>query len=164
MVEGCAKGDLKDIKYNNNYIHAEDYKLWSDMMKYGNMHNIPKVLLKYRITPGQITSKYGNVSVEVSTKIRREYINKFFRSQGLEINVPLSITLYDIKEIEKLSKVSPKIINSIKESYYLSLDKYTLGSLLYFLISLDYIHYPYKLKDFLRIVHCHLKENKDKWL
>ena len=155
---------VKSIKYNKDFIHAEDYKLWAEFLQYGKAVNIAKVLLKYRITPEQITSKYGDISVEISKKVRREYINDFFIKNNIRQEVPSKILLGDIKALQYISNSSSKSINAIRESYYLSLERYTFKTFIYFLFSFDYIYYPYSLKDFLRIIRCHIKENREKWL
>jgi glycosyltransferase involved in cell wall biosynthesis len=155
---------VKSIKYNKDFIHAEDYKLWAEFLQHGKAVNIAKVLLKYRVTAEQITSKYGDISVETSKKVRREYINDFFIKNNITQEVPSKILLDDIKALQYISNSSSKSINAIRESYYLSLEKYTFKTFIYFLFSFDYLYYPYSLKDFLRIIRCHIKENREKWL
>lgn len=48
----------KPIKYDENVIYAQDYSLWVEILKYGEISNIGEVLLKYRITEGQISSAH----------------------------------------------------------------------------------------------------------
>jgi len=152
---------LKKVLYNKDYTHAEDYKLWMELLSYGKVYNIPKTLLKYRITAEQITSIYGEDSVIISKKIRREYIDDFYKSQNINFCIPKNITIEDIKKINIIEK--KKIINSIKYVYYLSLDRYSFFSLVSFLISFDYFKYPYTVKEFLRVIYFHFK-NQEKWL
>jgi len=150
--------------YDNHYTHAEDYKLWMDLMSEGEMYNIPKVLLKYRVTPEQITSAFKNESIIISKQIRREYINMIFYSINSKLKVPCNIYLKDIRSLENISGVNKTIINSIRQVYYLSLDQYSFSSFLNFLLSGDYLFYPYSLKSFFRILYYHFKKNSPKWL
>src|SRR5690606_1551507 len=43
------------ILYKNDYLFAEDYKLWSELSHYGKLENLKEVLLDYRIHKHQIT-------------------------------------------------------------------------------------------------------------
>ena len=51
-------GGYKDFKHN------EDYELWTRVLKDSEGHNLPEVLLKYRIHPHQITRK-NNIKMKV---------------------------------------------------------------------------------------------------
>jgi len=44
-----------NIRYNSEFIHAEDYNLWVDLSNYTKFANIQKVLLKYRYLGKSIT-------------------------------------------------------------------------------------------------------------
>ena len=41
--------------YDNNYLHSEDYKLYSDLIKTSKITNLPNFLIKYRHVPGAIS-------------------------------------------------------------------------------------------------------------
>lgn len=43
------------INYSKDYLHVEDYFLWSEINKYSKLANIPYYLLDYRVHPNQIT-------------------------------------------------------------------------------------------------------------
>jgi len=47
------------IKYDKDYMPAEDYRMWYEFSKVGKLHNLSTILLHYRIHPHQISS-YGN--------------------------------------------------------------------------------------------------------
>jgi glycosyltransferase involved in cell wall biosynthesis len=155
---------IKKKMYNKKYIHAEDYKLWMELMSEGEMYNIPKVLLRYRITPDQITSVYGKDSLKVSRKIRREYIDKIFLRMNINMTVPDKISLKDIKKLKIESLGSSNTLNTIRQVYYLSLEKYSWMTLLSFLMSKDYLHFPYGAKDVLRVIYFHIRKDSEKWL
>lgn len=65
------------IRYDHNYIFAEDYKFWTELAKYGPLTNIPLVLLKYRISKTQVSCVHKNQQVSISQKISREMISYF---------------------------------------------------------------------------------------
>ena len=73
---------MRRIVFNNNlgmlykegYPRAEDYKLWTDFASKGfHFANIPKVLLKYRLSDTQITSNKKIEMANSTFKIQKEY-------------------------------------------------------------------------------------------
>ncbi len=44
--------------YRASYLHAEDIDLWLRLSETGKVANLPEVLLDYRITPGQTSSRH----------------------------------------------------------------------------------------------------------
>ncbi len=61
--------------YKKGYSCAEDYKLWIDLISKGLLFgNIPKVVLKYRLSNMQVTSVNKKKMFESSIKIQVEYI------------------------------------------------------------------------------------------
>lgn len=45
-----------NLLYDEKYIYSQDFDMWSRVSDYGNVHIIPKVLLKYRIHNKQIST------------------------------------------------------------------------------------------------------------
>ncbi len=43
------------LSYDSKFEPAEDYELWSRILNFGNLHNIQKPLLQYRVHDGQIS-------------------------------------------------------------------------------------------------------------
>lgn len=72
--------DKYHLKYNKNYLHAEDYKFWVDFSKYTKFANIPKVLLKYRYLDTSVSRLADNAKDEERYKtissISNEVIDK----------------------------------------------------------------------------------------
>lgn len=66
------------ITYNPEFMHLEDYKFVIDCINNGiKIHNIPHILLKYRISPTQVTSINFNNQLEKNRKLRTEWISLF---------------------------------------------------------------------------------------
>lgn len=150
------------IIYNAKYIHAEDYKFWLELLKVGKVYNIGKVLLKYRTSQEQISNKYSKEQACTSQKIRREFIKNYLDHGIIENSINIE-TIKKLKLIQNMNK--DNIISSIIYAIYLSLDKYDLKSLLYFIFSFDYLKYPYNLKEFIRVIFKHIKPKRfHKWL
>lgn len=109
---------LREIKSNNffysrNFVHLEDYELWTRIMNYGQLANMSDVLLSYRIGRDNITA--------VNWKGRGERLKKVFAGilQSLEIepsveNLKLHLELSggadNIDNIRSLKKYSELLL------------------------------------------------------
>ncbi len=76
---------LQHIKFNANYPHAEDYKLWKDIAQYYTLANIPEYLLNYTEHDGQITETQKTNMNATSFKINKEWLYE------LDLYLPLEI-------------------------------------------------------------------------
>ncbi len=65
------------IKYDQDFIHAEDYKLWFDLSQIGKIANLGEILLDYRISDGQISTKFRNEQLQTTKKIRKEIVDSY---------------------------------------------------------------------------------------
>ncbi len=50
--------DDNNIRINENLYSAEDYQLWVDLSRFGDIRNIEKVLFNYRLRDGQMSQIY----------------------------------------------------------------------------------------------------------
>lgn len=66
--------DKIPVYYEEDYIYAEDYKLWMVMLQHGlRLDNIPTLLLEYRVSAGQNSNKYIVQQQQTVQKIKEEY-------------------------------------------------------------------------------------------
>jgi hypothetical protein len=65
-----------NIYYSNDFKHAEDYQLWTQLSFHGNFLNVSKPLLMYRSHPNQISAINKSTQSEINHKIRNAYLNK----------------------------------------------------------------------------------------
>jgi len=72
------KNVFKDhqVFYDKDFIHAEDYKLWTDLRAFGEYLNIDKPLLKYRHHASQISNQKNESQLVISKRIREIYLEK----------------------------------------------------------------------------------------
>ncbi len=66
----------KQVFYDKDFIHAEDYKLWTDLCTFGEYLNIDKPLLKYRYHASQISNQKKESQLSISKRIRENYLEK----------------------------------------------------------------------------------------
>lgn len=62
--------DKYQLCYNEEYMPAEDYKLWYDLSKVGEFRNLPNVLLRYRIHPHQISACKNDLQRQRANAVR----------------------------------------------------------------------------------------------
>lgn len=70
-----------NIKYNENYIFAQDYRMWVDCSKEGELCNVPEVLFKYRIHGKAVSSDKKSIQNECAKNIMAEQLSRL----GLEL-------------------------------------------------------------------------------
>lgn len=98
---------IHSIKYNKAYRHAEDLKFWTELIKIGSFYNVPERLLKYRITPDQISNKHSKSQYHMAQKIRHEYLLYISKLLGINVN---NIKLKDLRVIESQNLFNPKFL------------------------------------------------------
>lgn len=75
------------IRYKSEYVHAEDYNLWAQLIKVTKIHNLTDTLLRYRWHGGNISSVYNDIQAKSTARIRREMLE--FLSEIPEIQKKL---------------------------------------------------------------------------
>lgn len=143
-----------NIRYDINYIHAEDYKFWYDLSKIGLLANIRKPLIMYRCSTEQVSQKHKETQNRTSCKIKELILKDFLN--GIEI--PSTI---DISYIRNLSK---KLKNNNRNSIILFLllmsqKHYNFQSFLGFIGSLIYIRKGFNWKLLSAILWKYLNHN-----
>jgi len=97
-----------NLKYED-FKYAEDYELWSRCIKKCQMHNIPEVLLEYRITPTSITHSKGQELKETVKKIFAKMVHEMnldFDEDMFWVHRAIGdeISLKEISEIRRVRK------------------------------------------------------------
>lgn len=75
--------ETKNIKYNVSYSNSQDYMLWSEIQSITCMANIPKILLRYRISEGSI----GSLTDKSKSNARYNLIKPIYSKFLKELNV-----------------------------------------------------------------------------
>lgn len=139
------------LSYDIEYDNAEDYKLWSDLSKYGHFHNIPEILLEYRQNYNGVSNTKAQNQIRLSREIRRALINEYISSiLNHQYILPDKIYLDDLKFIRKQICKGVVLDDNILTSCYLSLSANNIKAFVFFLFSFDFMRVtPYY---FIRIV------------
>ncbi len=71
--------EKNDLRYDESMKKAQDYKLWSDCLKYGaEIRVFPEVLISYRIHDGQISNMQGGEQLYFVHRIREGLIREIY--------------------------------------------------------------------------------------
>lgn len=82
------------LKYDKDYVYAEDYKLWTEAAKCGGTFFIEaQPLLYYRVSKGQISNVKHIEQRGISNKIKKEILEHLFN-----LNKDVYSTLHNLNE------------------------------------------------------------------
>lgn len=137
-----------EVRYDADYPHAEDYKMWIDLSLLGEFYNIQEPLLRYRLSDGQVSSKYKNNQRCTALICRRLYISKRLRDSDLDRMIELGVDVKTIRYI-KQNRYPKQLI----ELSYFSLAYYDLKSFLYLFVSGDFICFKFLTLLALSLIH-----------
>jgi glycosyltransferase involved in cell wall biosynthesis len=104
---------LNNIIYNEEFYPAEDYYLWLQLSTVTDFHNIPRILLKYRINENQLSTINNEKQFHISQKIRLKSILKIPNLNPLEVKNLLTFDL-EINKAFSLLKTITKENKKIK--------------------------------------------------
>jgi glycosyltransferase involved in cell wall biosynthesis len=76
---------FKEYKYCKDFEYVEDLELWIRCILNDKLiGNVPEVLLKYRISEGQITQRKNLIQKKLSNKIRGIYFSSKFHNSNVD--------------------------------------------------------------------------------
>jgi len=118
------KSHLGSLRFENQYVPAEDYGLWSQLIAKTMFYNIPESLLQYRWHPNNISqTKEENLkkSEVIIKKKQLENLGILFNNANINyylnaVNLTRGLNKYEIiKTVEASKKI--KILNANKQFY-----------------------------------------------
>ncbi len=107
------------LKYDESYLHAEDYNLWTRAAKVGKLANIDEVLLHYRLEGQNITINNWHTRENRLKKIASELLQGLglqANEENLLIHIALSGNSIKINDLSALKKYSDLLILKNKEN------------------------------------------------
>ena len=122
-----------NISYDKQFVHAEDYKLWTDLSHIGEYLNVDKPLLKYRHHASQISNQKHEFQLNISKLIREHYLQK--------LNFTLSEAQFEVVNIIG-NNTFIKSVELLKE----------IESCLLHLKEQNDVHYPFNDASFKRFL------------
>lgn len=74
MLRKQVLDDHPAIRYDSNYLHVEDYKMWFEISKVTKLANLDECLLTYRFHSSQISTRFKEVQEEAVSRIKKEIV------------------------------------------------------------------------------------------
>ncbi len=100
--------DKNNLQYNENYPHAEDFKLWVELAKDNELTNIPEILFLHRLHKKSISAQNAALQQLISDKILFECLGEdfdFFDKSCLQAALKylngIPLNLNEIRAIER---------------------------------------------------------------
>lgn len=85
-----------ELKYDEEFVHAQDYDLWLMMAIKGcKFYVIPKPLLYYRKSKNQITRSKSESQTNFKNKAKQKFLKKYFLDAGFEDQTIISNTFLE---------------------------------------------------------------------
>lgn len=94
-----------ELRFEKEYIHAEDFALWNKMAEVTQLSVLPEILVHKRVHPEQISVKHTPIQLKISSDIRRLLIKNMSVNPSDE-----EIALYD----NFLEDIIPNTFGSLK--------------------------------------------------
>ena len=132
------KDVLTEFRYNANYIHAEDYFLWSEIAFKYPVANLPEILIQYRAHQQSVSKQNQQKQIDTTKKIYAYHLSKLNIVPSVsELNLhfkllqkPKQIAIFNKNErrnikiwIERLLKQN-KLLNVYDQEYFATRLKY----------------------------------------
>jgi glycosyltransferase involved in cell wall biosynthesis len=76
--------DKYNLKYNIEYVNAQDYELWSRVSAVTKLANISKILLRYRVVNDSITVIANNEKKELRYKLLSGVFNSYIEKLNIK--------------------------------------------------------------------------------
>lgn len=116
--------------FKHDYLHAEDYELWTRIVFETKIANIPEYLLDYRIHDEQISTIHTNDQIRAASSIKINYLRRYF-PEDLDLFLPAFKIELDVENSfnQKINSIS-KLFDSNAVRHYFegdNLDRYLIS-------------------------------------
>jgi glycosyltransferase involved in cell wall biosynthesis len=110
--------DRIGVKYSDKFMHIEDWDLWCRLIPHTKFHNLPDVLIQYRVEGQNISIKNKNSSLERLKLFYTHHLEKLFfdfNKDYLSKHMILSNRFYDGSDIKSLKNYVSFLSNMLRE-------------------------------------------------
>jgi glycosyltransferase involved in cell wall biosynthesis len=74
--------DEHNLRFDPDFVHGEDYAFWVQMSAYCKLSNYPKMLVRKRDHPQNVSNKYAQIQSDTCARVKQEQ----FRQMGLDVS------------------------------------------------------------------------------
>lgn len=111
-----------ELRYQEEYIYSEDYKMWTEIAKYGGeFYVIPEVLTRYRVHDKQVSIQHKKIQANSAFKARNDVLNDLLeiesqKDPNVEFLFKL-LSIYNDKELLSMETIC-RILYEILENRF----------------------------------------------
>lgn len=147
---------LNGVGYDESFKVSQDYALWARLYKEGTQfYNIQEVLLNYRYSDVQISSKRKSLQYELAKKIRRQILTYEIAKMNSDKKLAEKLTWNELKYLKNKISLSKKNREKFVYYLYLSLQEPLFIKLFHLLSSGDI--FKISIPNSLRILYYQIK-------
>lgn len=161
--------DDNKLRYDEEYKQAQDYRLWEQLYDFGDFANLDELLLLYRISALQITSRKRSYQRNYAVLIRKRLMNKWLQNMGVNIVLPEQISFATISSLRNLvvKKVQDEKQSVFFSQYmrvlYFVCKSGNFKSFLFAIYTMDIFKFSFKGFLIYLLVLLHLKNKPIEW-
>ncbi len=102
--------DGNQLKFKKKYIHAEEYKLWTELLSKTKGHNLKDNLIFYRSHPTQVSQIHLKDQLSMNHLIQKEYLEE----AGFDFNEKEWYVIFKLKDTTSGITSSKELIHCIE--------------------------------------------------
>lgn len=141
--------DTYNLKYDRSLEPAEDFDLWSRVIEFGKVENLPEVLLHYRVHQEQISSLRKEKQIEMANKVILRQLLKLIDFNNKTYDSDFSVRILSQHHWDVTSDDLIKVDSFLKDIWAANKEKKMYNELFLLEILKEiWIHYIYKLKKY----------------
>lgn len=99
------------LRYRDAYRHAEDYKLWTELLGLGDMINLPEVLHAIRQCEEGISIVYSKEQKQMANQVRKDYL----KQMGIDVETTLNDLQQQDMSLSKTTEVLDAYLPLIRQ-------------------------------------------------
>ncbi|OXA92207.1 glycosyltransferase family 2 protein [Flavobacterium hercynium] len=116
--------DKFSLIYDVHKEPAEDYDLWTRLLKVGKLHNLQEVLLDYRVHDAQVSQKRNDQQIKAANEIKINLLNNLalpqddHQMQSFLKKIVSRREVFSFKEINEFQNLKYKLIIANGNSFF----------------------------------------------
>jgi len=116
-----------NLNYDQNFSVTQDYDFWVRLISFGELHNLPDTLLKYRIHDNQVSVKNQTIKPKIRAKIRLRMLQYLeFEEDSQDKTLLLKIfsrqQALNANELKSFETIKQKLLSANTNSFYVKKD------------------------------------------
>lgn len=148
LIRSSVLHDNK-LFYDRSYEPAEDFELWTRIIKLGRVENLQEVLLNYRVHEGQISNTKKEIQDRAADKIRTAQIEILIRLDELSYNKEFILGVLTKREPQISAKSLVDLKKTLNHIFVSNKKKKLYDSvILEIFLRKIWLHYVYSIYDY----------------